>query len=250
MSLRDLLARVASGELSPEAAEERLAAAALLDLGVARVDLGREARTGIAEAVLAEGKAIDDLERICAAVVERTGRLLVTRLDPEPAERLVEALPGATYRRRPRLLTCGEPEAERPGRAAVVAAGTSDLGVAEEVAACLAWLGHPPHTAWDVGVAGLQRLLAEVGELRRADAIVAVAGMDGALPAVVAGLVAAPVVAVPTSVGYGAAEGGRAALGTMLAACSPGVAVVNVDNGFGAAVVAARILRRIAGASS
>ncbi|HUO86371.1 MAG TPA: nickel pincer cofactor biosynthesis protein LarB, partial [Thermoanaerobaculia bacterium] len=128
-------------------------------------------------------------------------------------------------------------------RVAVVAAGTSDLPVAEEAAVCCEWFGHPVERLWDVGVAGLHRLLSNLPELRRAEVVVAVAGMDGALPTVVASLVAAPVVAVPTSVGYGAAFAGLAPLLTMLNGCAPGVGVVNIDNGYGAAVLASRIAR-------
>ena len=134
------------------------------------------------------------------------------------------------------------------GTVAVLAAGTSDLGVAEEAAACLAFFGHPVDRLWDVGVAGLHRLLGNLPAVRRARVVVAVAGMDGALPTVVSSLVRVPVVAVPTSVGYGASFGGLAALLTMLNSCAPGVGVVNIDNGYGAAVLASRIARSGAGA--
>jgi hypothetical protein len=244
--LRDLLDAVAAGRLAPEAAAERLAELPYADLGFAKLDLHRELRSGLPEAVYAAGKEEADLEAICHRVLEAHGRLLVTRLDAERAAALLDALPGARYNARGRLLTAGPPHepAGGGGRIAVVAAGTSDLPVAEEAAACCEWFGHPVERLWDVGIAGLHRLLAHLPVVRRADVIVAVAGMDGALPTVVASLVAAPVVAVPTSVGYGAAFGGLAALLTMLNGCAPGIGVVNIDNGYGAAVLASRIARR------
>ncbi|HEX2162680.1 MAG TPA: nickel pincer cofactor biosynthesis protein LarB, partial [Thermoanaerobaculia bacterium] len=194
----------------------------------------------------AAGKEPADLEAICRRLLEAHGRVLVTRLAAERAEALLPALPGARYNARGRLLTVGPPHALPAGaaRVAVLAAGTSDLPVAEEAAACCEWYGHPVDRLWDVGIAGLHRLLGELPAIRAADVVIAVAGMDGALPTVVASLVPAPVVAVPTSVGYGAAFGGLAPLLTMLNACAPGIGVVNVDNGFGAAVLASRIGRR------
>jgi pyridinium-3,5-biscarboxylic acid mononucleotide synthase len=245
--LHDLLAAVAAGRLSPEAAAERLAELPYADLGFAKLDLHRELRNGLPEAIYAAGKEDADLLTICRRVLEAHGRVLVTRLAAERAESLVAALPGARYEPRGRLLTAGPPHAPPPGaagRVAVVAAGTSDLPVAEEAAGCLEWFGHPVDRLWDVGIAGLHRLLGHLPAVRRADVVVAVAGMDGALPTVVASLVAAPVVAVPTSVGYGAAFGGLAALLTMLNGCAPGIGVVNIDNGYGAAVLASRIARR------
>ena len=243
--LHELLADVAGGRLAPEAAAERLAELPYADLGFAKLDLHRELRNGLPEAVYAAGKEDDDLLAICRRVVEAHGRLLVTRLAAERAEPLLAALPEARYDRRARLLTAGPPH-ELPagvaGRVAVVAAGTSDLPVAEEAAACVEWFGHPVERLWDVGIAGLHRLLAHLPAVRGADVVVAVAGMDGALPTVIASLVAVPVVAVPTSVGYGAAFGGLAPLLTMLNGCAPGIGVVNIDNGYGAAVLASRIV--------
>jgi len=248
--LRELLASVAAGETSPEAAAERLAELPFADLGFAKLDTHRELRAGHPEAVYAASKDPADLEAVCRRVLETHGRVLVTRVEPAVAERLAAALPTASYNPRGRVLTVGDPH-ELPegeaGRVAVLAAGTSDLAVAEEAAACLEWFGHPVERLWDVGVAGLHRLLGNLPAVRKADAVVAVAGMDGALPTVLAGLVRAPVVAVPTSVGYGAAFGGLAALLTMLNACAPGVGVVNIDNGYGAAVLASRIARRATG---
>ena len=241
--LRELLAAVARGELTPEAAAERLADLPFADLEFARLDLHRELRNGLPEAVFGEGKTEAELIAIARRMHEAHGRVLVTRLAPTPAAALIEALPGASYHERARVLTSGRrgSSADTP-TVAVVAAGTADLPVAEEAAVCAEWFGLAVERHFDVGLAGLHRLLAVVPALRRARAVIVAAGMDGALPAAVAGLVAAPVIAVPTSTGYGAAFGGLAPLLTMLNACAPGVAVVNIDNGFGAAVVAWRVI--------
>jgi NCAIR mutase (PurE)-related protein len=234
--LQRLLEEVAAGATSPRRALDELADLPYADLGFAKLDLHRELRSGLPETIYAEGKTAADLRAIAE-------RLLVTRLAPEAAAGLREALPAAVYHERARVLTCGEPRAAEGAPIAVLAAGTSDLPVAEEAAVCAAWFGHTVERRHDVGVAGLHRLLDHLPDLRRAGVVIAVAGMDGALPTVVAGLVPAPVVAVPTSVGYGASFGGLAALLTMLNACAPGIGVVNIDNGYGAAVLASRIAR-------
>ena len=241
--LRALLADVAAGRRSPEEALADLAELPYADLGYARLDLHRELRNGLPEAVYGEGKRLDDLRGIALRLLAAHGRLLVTRLAAEPAAALAAEIPGAVYHERARLLTAGPPHPAAPGTIAVLAAGTSDLPVAEEAAVAAEWFGHPLARLYDVGVAGLHRLLGSLAEVRRADVVVAVAGMDGALPTVVASLVEAPIVAVPTSVGYGAGLGGLAALLTMLNGCAPGVGVVNIDNGYGAAVLASRIAR-------
>lgn len=242
--LRQLLAAVAAGDVSPEKALGELAELPYADLGFAKLDLHRELRNGHPEAVYGEGKTLGDLEAIVERMLQGRGRVLVTRLRPDAAEALRAQHPEAVYHERARLLTCGEPHEPLAGSIAVLAAGTSDLGVAEEAAVCAGWFGHKVERLYDVGVAGLHRLLGNLGSIRGADVVIAVAGMDGALPTVVASLVAAPVVAVPTSVGYGAAFGGIAPLLTMLNGCAPGIGVVNIDNGYGAAVLASRIARR------
>lgn len=241
--LRQLLDAVAAGDVPPDRALAELAELPYADLGFAKLDLHRELRNGLPEAVYAEGKRTDDLKAIVDRMMAH-GRVLVTRLRPEAAEAILADHPEATYHDRARILTCGEPHDRVGGVVAVLAAGTSDLHVAEEAAVCAAWFGHEVERCFDVGVAGLHRLLGNLPAIRRADVVVAVAGMDGALPTVVASLVPAPVVAVPTSVGYGASFGGLAALLTMLNACAPGIGVVNIDNGYGAAVLASRIARR------
>ena len=241
--LQRLLKSVAAGEVSPEEALTALAELPYADLGFAKLDLHRELRNGLPEAVYAEGKRTEDLKAIIERMLRAHGRVLLTRVRPEAAAELLASHPEAVYHERARILACGGPPSPLPGSIAVLAAGTSDLGVAEETAVCAAWFGHEVERCYDVGVAGLHRLLNNLPAIRRADVVVAVAGMDGALPTVVASLVPAPVVAVPTSVGYGASFGGLAALLTMLNGCAPGVGVVNIDNGYGAAVLASRIAR-------
>jgi NCAIR mutase (PurE)-related protein len=211
--------------------------AALADL-----DDDRAERRGFPEAVYCEGKSVEQVAAIAAAVRDRRTRTLFTRADPARAAAVLDALPDARHHPDARLVAWpGEPPEPAGGLVAVVAAGTSDLPVASEAALTAAHLGRPVELVVDVGVAGLHRVLRRLDLLRRARAIVVVAGMDGALPSVVAGLVRAPVVAVPTSVGYGASFGGIAALLAMLNACAPGVAVVNIDNGYGAGHLAAQI---------
>jgi NCAIR mutase (PurE)-related protein len=241
----EILQAVSTGSLTPEQALRDLAELPYADLGFAKLDFHRELRNGHPEAVYGEGKTPDDLEKIVERMLATHGRALVTRLRPEAAERLRERWPDAVWHERARILACGEiPErASGTGSIAVLAAGTSDLPVAEEAAVCAEWFGHDTQRCWDVGIAGLHRLLGNLTAIRRADVVIAVAGMDGALPTVVASLVRAPVVAVPTSVGYGAAFGGLAPLLTMLNGCAPGIGVVNIDNGYGAAVLASRIAR-------
>jgi hypothetical protein len=245
--LRRLLEEVAAGAVTPAAALAGLADLPFADLDFAKLDLHRELRTGHPEVVYGAGKRWEDLVPICRRFADAHGRFLVTRLAADVGQRLAAEFPGASHHERARIVALGSEAARPEGEVALLAAGTSDLPVAEEAAVCLEHFGHRVARYTDVGVAGLHRLLDRLPDLRRAQVVIAVAGMDGALAALAAGLVAAPVVAVPTSVGYGAAFSGLAPLLTMLNSCAPGVAVVNIDNGFGAAVVASRIAK--AGAS-
>jgi pyridinium-3,5-biscarboxylic acid mononucleotide synthase len=250
--LKELLEAVAAGRRSPGEALADLAELPYADLGFAKLDLHRELRNGLPEAVYGAGKRPEELAAIAGRLLAAHGRVLVTRISDEGARTVLSAHPEAVHHERARVLTCGpphEPDPDPGGPVTVLAAGTSDLPVAEEAAVCAAWFGLPVERLWDVGVAGLHRLLGNLAEVRRARAVIAVAGMDGALPTVVASLVAVPVIAVPTSVGYGASFGGLAALLTMLNACAPGVGVVNIDNGYGAAVLARRIVQRERSAS-
>jgi len=240
--LERLLERVAGGELSPAAAVEELARLPFVADGAVLADTHRALRLGEGEAVYCEGKTPAQAATAFAALATAGGPVLATRARPEHAAALLAAVPGARHVAEARMVILDGPT--RPaGRVAVVCAGTSDLPVAAEAALTAELLGATVTRLWDVGVAGLHRLLAHLAPLREAQVIVAVAGMEGALPSVLAGLVAAPVVAVPTSVGYGASFKGLAALLAMLNACAPGVAVVNIDNGFGAGLLAVRMAR-------
>ncbi len=247
-ALLHLLADVAQGRLSPEEAAERLAQLPFLASGGVLADSHRWLRTGQGEAVLCLGKTPAQAAEAFAALA-RVGRpVLATRATPDHAAAILAVVPEATVHPEARMVVLGGAEPVNAA-VAVVCAGTSDLPVAEEAALAVEVLGARAVRLRDVGVAGLHRLLAHLGDLRTAQVAIVVAGMEGALPSVVAGLVAAPVVAVPTSVGYGAAFGGLAPLLAMLNACAPGVAVVNIDNGFGAAMVAMRMLRAGVGAA-
>ncbi|HEY5979179.1 MAG TPA: nickel pincer cofactor biosynthesis protein LarB [Microlunatus sp.] len=214
-----------------------------LDLDqIAQLDLGRLERRGYPEAVFCEGKTADQVARIATALADQSQVSLFTRVRDEHVRAIHGVLPDAAYDPAARLVAWPPtPPIPTGGTVLVLAAGTSDLPVAQEALLTARYLGRNAELVVDVGVAGLHRILAQVPRLRTAKAIVVAAGMDGALPSVVAGLVSAPVVAVPTSVGYGAAFEGLAALLTMLNACAPGVAVVNIDNGYGAGHLAAQI---------
>ena len=244
-TLADLLDRVASGEVPAGRALEDLRALPYEDLPDTKVDHHRELRTGQAEAVYAPGKMPEQVRDATAALVARaSGAVFVTRADPEQFHALLDAVPDATYGPRSRLVVAKRAVVRTPlGSVAVVSAGTSDLPVADEAAQAADALGLAVGRITDVGVAGIHRVLERRSEIEDADCAIVVAGMEGALPSVVAGLTSKPIVAVPTSVGYGAAFEGLAALLSMLNSCAPGVAVVNIDNGFGAALVAHRIVR-------
>lgn len=206
----------------------------------ATVDHDRLRRTGVAEVIYGAGKSAAQIVAIAESLAARGQMAMATRVDEEKGGAVVAAI-GGSYVPMAGVWWKGA-VGSLGGRVAVVCAGTSDLPVAEEAAVCLEVMGVVVDRVVDVGVAGVHRVLGRAEELRASDAVIVVAGMDGALPGVVAGLVAAPVIAVPTSVGYGSSFGGLAALLTMLNACAPGIAVVNIDNGFGAASLALRIL--------
>ncbi|HYP46392.1 MAG TPA: nickel pincer cofactor biosynthesis protein LarB [Propionibacteriaceae bacterium] len=212
-------------------------------LPYATLDVGRAARRGYPEAIYCEGKTPEQVAGIAAALRTHPEAVtLFTRAGPEHAEAVRSELPDASYDQQARLLAWpAEPPPTSGGLVVVAAAGTSDLPVAREALLTAHYLGRPTELVVDVGVAGLHRILDRLEVLRRARVVVVAAGMDGALPSVVAGLISAPVVALPTSVGYGAAFGGLAPLLTMLNACAPGVGVVNIDNGYGAGHLAAQI---------
>ena len=240
--LHHLLERVRAGEL-PVA--EALAAAGELgvaDLDFAKIDYHRHLRCGFPEVIFGAGKTPTQIIGILRDFAARGANALVTRLAPEAAAVVQAELPAAQYLAEAGVLTLlAQPPTPRAGRIGILSAGTSDARVAREATETLRFLGFTPTLIQDVGVAGIHRLLAKQRELRELQVIIVVAGMEGALPSVVAGLVAVPVIAVPTSVGYGASFGGVAALLGMLNSCGSGVTVCNIDNGFGAAAAAARI---------
>ncbi|MCO5172003.1 MAG: nickel pincer cofactor biosynthesis protein LarB [Planctomycetes bacterium] len=241
-AIRALLEEVAQGRRTPDAALLALKELPFQDLGFAKVDHHRALRLGVPEVVFGQGKAPEHLASIARAIVDRGHDLLVTRVDAAQAEAVLAAVPAAHHEARARTITLRrEPRPAPPDPVLVVAAGTSDLPVAEEARVTAEACGSRVETLYDVGVAGIHRLLAHTQVLRRAGVVVVVAGMEGALPSVVGGLIDRPVIAVPTSVGYGASFGGLAALLGMLNSCAPGLTVVNIDNGFGAGYAAARI---------
>ncbi|HEX6941178.1 MAG TPA: nickel pincer cofactor biosynthesis protein LarB [Longimicrobiales bacterium] len=251
--LRRLLEEVAAGRVAPENALERLAWApvealqeAPNDVPYARIDHHRALRNGYPEVVFSSGKTPAQVVAICERLAARGGGFLATRADDAVRSALAERFPAAEVHDVGRIVHLPPDEPIEPVDAApvlVVSAGTGDLPVAEEAAVTARAMGNRVERLYDVGVAGIHRLLGESEALQRAAVIIVVAGMEGALPSVVGGLVAAPVIAVPTSVGYGAAFGGLAALLGMLNSCASGLVVVNIDNGFGAACAATRIIR-------
>jgi NCAIR mutase (PurE)-related protein len=240
--LLKLLRKVRTGKLTPEGAVEHLRHFPYEDLGFARTDNHRALRQGFPEVILCEGKAVEQVAAIATRILERHGTLLATRAAPEMFEAIQAAEPRAKYHPLSRAIVVKPARPAPPvGHVLVLSAGTSDIPVAEEAAVTADILGSRVETLYDVGVAGLHRILDQRAALDAARVLVVVAGMDGVLPSVVGGLVSKPVIAVPTSVGYGASFQGLAALLTMLNSCASGVAVVNIDNGFGAGVLAHRI---------
>jgi NCAIR mutase (PurE)-related protein len=238
-----ILKSVRSGRMSVDDAVRELSMC-YEPLGFANIDIGRHLRTGVSEVLLCEGKTLDQVVSIAKSIVKREGRLLGTRAGEDVYEAVKKAVPGAAYNSTARVITVGRHPKRTRRRIAVVSAGTSDIPVAEEAASTAEFLGNPVDRIYDVGVAGIHRLFGHLDTLRRANVIVVVAGMEGALASVVGGLVGGPIIGVPTSVGYGAGFGGVASLLTMLNSCAPGVSVVNIDNGFGAGVAAALINAR------
>jgi len=244
--LRALLEAVGAGSLTPEAAQEQLLQVLrqqpFEDLGFARVDHHRKTRQGFPEVVFGQGKTPSQIAAIARAVVTAGDNLLVTRTTPEAFAAVRLEVPDATFHDLARCITFEVKPAERGhGTILVAAAGTADLPVAEEAIVTASILGNSVDRLFDVGVAGLHRLLREHARLAAARVIIVVAGMEGALPSVVGGLVDVPVIAVPTSVGYGSSFGGITALLAMLNSCATGISVVNIDNGFGAAAIASSI---------
>ena len=245
-NLKKLLDSVKEGSIAVDEAMEHLRNLPFQDVGCAQVDHHRELRQGMPEVIFGEGKTCEQIIRIVTAMAEKGSNILVTRLSADKAQEIVSAFPAATYHVEARCLTLEQRPVEQRGRGTilVVSAGTSDIPVAAEALVTARFLGNQVDHVYDVGVAGIHRLLARREQLAAAAVIIVVAGMEGALPSVVGGLVPKPVIAVPTSVGYGASFGGIAALLGMLNSCAAGVTVVNIDNGFGAAS-AASLMNRV-----
>lgn len=241
--LRALAQQVADGVVSPDELVRRVGTRAVADLGYAQVDLDRGTRTGVHEVIYGAGKTAEEIAGIVAAQrASGCARVLVTRVDADKAAELQGLGCDCTYHERARIVVVGDlPEPDGNGEILIVTAGTSDGPVAEEAALTARFLGNRVRMVRDVGVAGIHRLLAHADDIARAQVIIAIAGMEGALPSVVAGLAACPVIAVPTSVGYGVSLGGVTALLAMVNSCASGVSVVNIDNGFGAAYQASLI---------
>lgn len=246
LQLREILDQVQAGDLTPEAAHARLLQflrhGPFEDIGFARVDHHRSIRQGVPEVIYGQGKTPQQLSAIAERIVAAGHNLLVTRTTAEAHAAVIGRIPEAEFHELARVITfqVSDPPAGR-GTVVVAAAGTADLPVAEEAAICLEAMGNTIDRVYDVGVAGLHRLLAVHDRITAARVLVVVAGMEGALPSVVGGLVDVPVIAVPTSVGYGSSLGGLTALLAMLNSCASGVSVVNIDNGFGAAAIASSI---------
>ena len=246
-TLTALLRQVRDGGMQIPEAVDRLRRLEVEVLASARLDHHRALRTGLPEAVFGENKSADQLVEILAALLRTDSVVLATRVDADKAAAVRDRLAGLAYHPIARILTGNDrhiPAGRATGTVVIVTAGTSDLPVAEEARITLHMFGHPVETVYDAGVAGIHRILAHSALLQQGRVIIVVAGMEGALPSVVAGMTGAPVIAVPTSVGYGAGAGGWSALLGMLNSCSPGLAVVNIDNGFGAACMAAAINRK------
>lgn len=244
LQLLDVLARVKAGALSPEDAARSIGELPYAEVADAVIDHHRELRTGVPEIVYGASKTADQIATALRELARVAGCAIATRVDAEKAAVVRAQLPEADVHELARVVRIGAP-ANRPAAAAIaiVCAGTSDLAAAEEAALVAEFLGAPVIRIHDVGVAGLHRLLARLPDIRRAGVVIAVAGMEAALPSVLGGLVDQPLVALPTSVGYGVSIDGLISLGAMLSSCAPGISVVNIDNGVGAAVAAVKIAR-------
>jgi NCAIR mutase (PurE)-related protein len=244
-SLKKLLEDLRGGEISIDSALRKLKHLPFEDIGLACIDHHRSLRRGLSEVIFGEGKEAEDIIAIMDRMIEQDENILITRIASDKAEKIKKKYPESLYYQRSRVLTLMPKHVKSSGKGTilVISAGTSDIPVAEEAAITARFMGNDVETIYDVGVSGLHRVLAHREILERAAVIIAVAGMEGALPSVVAGLVNSPVIAVPTSVGYGSSFGGITALLGMLNSCSSGVTVVNIDNGFGAGYAASIINR-------
>lgn len=249
MDVESLLKSVRSGETSVEQAAERLRMLPYENIDFARIDHHRKLRTSCAEVIFCQGKTPEQAAQIFERLRRQGGNVLATRADGHHAAAILALCPDAAYHERARVALLRQGERPEPGRVAVCTGGTADEPVAEEAALTAEVFGARVDRFYDVGISGLHRVLDVLPQIWESSAIVAAAGMEGALPSVLAGLVDKPVIAVPTSVGYGAHFGGLAPLLTMINSCAAGVACVNIDNGFGAGYLAAQIARSAVGGS-
>jgi pyridinium-3,5-biscarboxylic acid mononucleotide synthase len=248
-SLQSLLAAVAAGEITPDRALLKIQSLGYDSIDeFAKIDLDRQQRTGFPEVIWGQGKTTAQIASIIAAMRPQQSVVMATRITPAVYAELHQQIPDLIYYQMAQIcaLTPSKSSSPHPGKITILTAGTADLPVAEEAACTASLCGFEVEKLWDVGVAGIHRLLSNRHVIDNADVLIVVAGMEGALPSVVAGLANCPVIAVPTSVGYGASFGGIAPLLTMLNSCAAGVGVVNIDNGFGAAILACQILRTAA----
>ena len=249
METREILELVRSGAMSVEEAEERFRRLPFEDMGYAKQDRHRKMRSGFPEVIFCSGKPDEFLVNIYERMAEADGQAFGTRATARQYELVKKVIPDISYDPVSRILKLEKKPRDRKGLVAVVTGGTADIPVAEEAAQTAEYFGTNVERIYDVGVSGIHRLLAQTDKLQKANCIVAVAGMEGALASVVGGLVSNPVIAVPTSVGYGANFGGLSALMTMINSCANGIAVVNIDNGYGAGYMATQINRLACGGS-
>lgn len=249
METREILELVRSGAMSVEEAEERFRRLPFEDMGYAKLDRHRKMRSGFPEVIFCSGKPDEFLVNIYERMAEADGQAFGTRATARQYELVKKVIPDISYDPVSRILKLEKKPRDRKGLVAVVTGGTADIPVAEEAAQTAEYFGTNVERIYDVGVSGIHRLLAQTDKLQKANCIVAVAGMEGALASVVGGLVSNPVIAVPTSVGYGANFGGLSALMTMINSCANGIAVVNIDNGYGAGYMATQINRLACGGS-
>jgi hypothetical protein len=246
--LKIILKQIAKGKIAPEEAHNLLLKNSFTELGFANVDWGRSLRCGAPEVIFCKGKRLEEIKKIALSLSE-DGQVIATKASGEIGEELKKIFPRGNYHKKAGMFVSNPPALNNESaRVAVMTAGTSDIPVAEEAAVTLSAFGINAETFYDVGVAGIHRILSKIDSIAKADVLIVVAGMDGVLPSIVSGLVSKPIIAVPTSVGYGANFEGLSALLTMLNSCAPGVAVMNIDNGFGAGYFAASILRSLGGA--
>lgn len=250
MYLREMLEKVKSGELSVDEAERRIGLETYADMGYAKLDTAREKRTGFPEVVYCAGKPDEYIVSIYEKLLDADGRVFGTRATKEQFELVKQRIPDVEYDPISRILKVSHIDIERKGCVAVCCAGTADIPVAEEAAQTAEYFGTNVERVFDVGVSGIHRLLSKTEVLQKANCVIAVAGMEGALASVIGGIVSNPVIAVPTSVGYGASFDGLSSLLTMINSCANGITVVNIDNGYGAGYVATQINRLATGSGN